>query len=70
MLPALQPQAFPEQKGFFFASIASLLRIRHMVGLIQSHASGPWFSLCKEHHFCISDMKGSSQKSAFFFFFK
>lgn len=61
MRPALEPQAFPEQKGFF-ASIAFLLHIHHMVGLIQSHASGPWFSLCKEHHFSILDMKVSSQK--------
>lgn len=61
MLPALEPRAFPEQKGNF-AGIASLLHIHYMVALIQSHASGPWISLGKERHWCISDMKGRSQK--------
>lgn len=61
VLPALEPRAFLEQKGFF-ASIASLLRICHVVGLIQSDASCTWFSLGKESWFCILYMKGSSQK--------
>lgn len=59
MTPALDPQAFLEQKGVIFASVASFLCIHLLVGLI--HASG-LCSLCKERHFFISDIKGSSQK--------
>lgn len=47
VLPAAQPPAFPEEEGFL-ANAASLLHAHHMVGLLQSHVLGLWFSLCKE----------------------
>lgn len=47
VLPAAQPPAVPEEEGFL-ANAASLLHAHHMVGLLQSHVLGLWFSLCKE----------------------